>query len=120
VDEFLKRLQSIAKWFEIQRRFHFYSSSLLLIYESDPKCAPIVDVRMIDFSHVFNDPTLDTNYVSAIKWKIFSDDLKIWYGSSLTKQRNLSFTPNIFRFIRLSKNKSFCADVRHYKPHQIL
>jgi len=66
VDEFLQRLRSIANWFERQRRFHFYSSSLLLIYESDEKRGPKIDVRMIDFSHVFNDTTLDTNYMFGI------------------------------------------------------
>uniref|UniRef100_A0A914V8W9 Kinase n=1 Tax=Plectus sambesii TaxID=2011161 RepID=A0A914V8W9_9BILA len=73
VESLLQRLHSIAAWFERQRRFHFYSSSLLLVYEGDEDAASssssddqLCDVRMIDFTHVFDANTADTNYTYGL------------------------------------------------------
>lgn len=43
----------MQKWFSDQELLQFYASSLLFVYEGDSKRPPRVDVRMIDFSHVF-------------------------------------------------------------------
>jgi len=48
---------------------HFYASSLLFVYEGHSQLPSIVDVRMIDFSHVFsmeNKPKLDENYIHGL------------------------------------------------------
>ncbi|KJE94385.1 hypothetical protein CAOG_005030 [Capsaspora owczarzaki ATCC 30864] len=51
----LVKLRAILSWFERQRSFRFYGSSLLLTYEGAAQAGapPAVDVRMIDFAHVF-------------------------------------------------------------------
>jgi hypothetical protein len=49
----LARLEKIVEWFAVQREFHFYASSLLLVYEGAGDApAARADVRMIDFAHV--------------------------------------------------------------------
>ena len=40
---FLVRLQQILDWFEVQTHYHFYSSSLLFIYEADLPPDPLKD-----------------------------------------------------------------------------
>jgi inositol-polyphosphate multikinase len=49
--QLLERLYAIKKWFNIQKEFCFYGSSLLFIYEGDENKVPKVDVRLIDFAH---------------------------------------------------------------------
>lgn len=71
VESTLTRLKAIAAWFERQKRFHFYASSLLIVYEGDEIVgsspnSPLCDVRMIDFSHVFNAKTTDSNYIFGL------------------------------------------------------
>lgn len=48
----LARLRDIEAWFESQAEFRFYGSSLLFLYEGEGGGAA-VDVRMIDFAHVW-------------------------------------------------------------------
>lgn len=48
----IERLESIRAWFEGQSDFRFYGSSLLFVYDSSRE-EPVVDVRMIDFAHVW-------------------------------------------------------------------
>jgi len=55
---FLARLGPLVQWFEGQCEHRFYSSSLLFIYEGggevvSPPTTPKVDLRMIDFAHVW-------------------------------------------------------------------
>ncbi|GMR48341.1 hypothetical protein PMAYCL1PPCAC_18536, partial [Pristionchus mayeri] len=67
VPGFVDRLKDIALWFETQRILHFYSSSLLLIYEAAPSLPPSIDIRLIDFSHTYpanGEP--DSNYIPGL------------------------------------------------------
>jgi hypothetical protein len=70
LDAFIQRLGIIQDWFEHQTLLHFYASSLLLVYEGHSKMAPKVDVKMIDFSHVFpTEPSAqqrDENYLYGL------------------------------------------------------
>uniref|UniRef100_A0A914KJK0 Kinase n=2 Tax=Meloidogyne incognita group TaxID=654580 RepID=A0A914KJK0_MELIC len=69
LDRFIERLKSIQDWFLHQKMLHFYASSLLFVYEGHSQLPSIVDVRMIDFSHVFsmeNKPKLDENYIHGL------------------------------------------------------
>ncbi|KAK2156728.1 hypothetical protein LSH36_206g00030 [Paralvinella palmiformis] len=59
---FIKQLKKIHDWFSIQTSYHFYASSLLFVYEGlvtdvqidqELSYEDMVDVRMIDFTHVF-------------------------------------------------------------------
>ncbi|XP_059482158.1 inositol polyphosphate multikinase [Neocloeon triangulifer] len=63
----LERLKKIVKWFEEQRHFHFYSSSILIAYDAKALSTfPLATVNMIDFAHVFpaqGQP--DANYVAG-------------------------------------------------------
>ena len=55
IPPFLERLRAIRAWFAAQSEFRFYGSSLLFLYDAAPApgAAPRVDVRMIDFAHVW-------------------------------------------------------------------
>ncbi|GMS96079.1 hypothetical protein PENTCL1PPCAC_18254 [Pristionchus entomophagus] len=68
VSRFINRLEEIASWFDTQRLLHFYSSSLLLIYEADPSLPPSIDIRLIDFSHTYPaQGKPDSNYIPGLR-----------------------------------------------------
>lgn len=53
----INQLNELRSWFDVQTRYHFYSSSILLIYESDctlrgSQANKCVSVKLIDFAHV--------------------------------------------------------------------
>ncbi|EEC02802.1 inositol polyphosphate multikinase, putative [Ixodes scapularis] len=63
---------NIRSWFENQRLYAFYSSSLLLMYDAPnsdeapgrvPRCA----AKMIDFAHVFPTAERDCNYLMGLQ-----------------------------------------------------
>uniref|UniRef100_A0A8D8RDX2 Kinase n=2 Tax=Cacopsylla melanoneura TaxID=428564 RepID=A0A8D8RDX2_9HEMI len=60
---FLHQLTQIQSWFQSQRIYHFYSSSLLFSYDEHR-----AHVHMIDFAHVIpaRDSTLDSNYLDGL------------------------------------------------------
>lgn len=87
----LNKLRCILNFFQRQKLFQFYSSSILISYEgllkemdrkllrndaemdqnfinySNKICfADLVDVHMIDFTHVFNQNELDENYLHGL------------------------------------------------------
>lgn len=69
--EFLKELYEIREWFEEQRLYLFYATSLLLVYDADAleKNQPVqkVRVRMIDFAHVYPaHGSRDSNYIHGL------------------------------------------------------
>eukprot|EP01137_Pigoraptor_chileana_P002076 Opistho-2@40447 len=63
----LSRLYEIRAWFAEQSVYRFYSSSLLFVYEGDGFSSD-VDVRCIDFAHVYPicDGGKDEGYVHGI------------------------------------------------------
>ncbi len=72
VDALLARIHDVLSWWDRQRLFRIYSSSLLLIYEGDVSSVAQythtvrpqdVEVRMIDFAHVF--PALDNGHTDG-------------------------------------------------------
>ncbi|KAH8246665.1 hypothetical protein KR038_004277, partial [Drosophila bunnanda] len=92
LQEVLRQLQDILKWFDSQRLYHFYASSLLICYdysrlknqpllnghhrhgeqvEGAAPCSPStwVRVRMIDFAHVYpaEQALPDENYMFGLK-----------------------------------------------------
>jgi len=84
VNRILELLRKIRSWFENQRRYNFYGSSILITYDAykleegeDPK----VQVRMIDFSYVLSSTAKDENYIGALEKliKVFLVDSIIPY-----------------------------------------
>jgi hypothetical protein len=69
VPPFLDRLLAIRLWMASQAEFRLYGSSLLFIYEGDaqPGAPPRVDLRMIDFAHVWpiRQPPQDSSATAA-------------------------------------------------------
>ncbi|XP_029831869.2 inositol polyphosphate multikinase isoform X2 [Ixodes scapularis] len=70
--ELMLQLEDIRSWFENQRLYAFYSSSLLLMYDAPnsdeapgrvPRCA----AKMIDFAHVFPTAERDCNYLMGLQ-----------------------------------------------------
>lgn len=73
VELFIKKIREIRDWFERQDCLHFFASSLLLVYEGDRPLETNkslkVDVKMIDFSHVFNvNSSKDENYIHGLNY----------------------------------------------------
>jgi inositol-hexakisphosphate 5-kinase len=93
IPAFLQRLVPLLRWFKSQHLFCFYSSSIILVYESAPVIAPSasepglalgaaaasshratavvphVVVRMVDFAHthpIEDNQTLDTSYITGL------------------------------------------------------
>ena len=74
----LEDLKEIADWFSTQQLLQFRGSSLLIVFESDKdrltsllseptSCrSNIVQVKMIDFVHVWESPILDCNYIDGL------------------------------------------------------
>jgi len=46
------KVEALIQCFQKQTRYHFISSSLLIVYEGADTPTPNVDVRMIDFAHI--------------------------------------------------------------------
>ncbi|KAG0414105.1 hypothetical protein HPB47_008745 [Ixodes persulcatus] len=70
--ELLLQLEDIRSWFETQRLYAFYSSSLLLMYDAPnsdeaPGRAPRCAAKMIDFAHVFPTAERDCNYLMGLR-----------------------------------------------------
>ena len=65
-------LQALMRWCETQRRFHFYSASILLIYEGKPAyerggANPPPRLRLIDFAHTLNaGGEKDQNFIAGL------------------------------------------------------
>ncbi|ELR15133.1 EF hand domain containing protein [Acanthamoeba castellanii str. Neff] len=64
IDAWLPKLRAILSWFESQTSFHFYSSSVLLIYDAK---GSETDVRLVDFAHTEAASTTDENYLFGLK-----------------------------------------------------
>ncbi|VDM38414.1 unnamed protein product [Toxocara canis] len=66
-EEVLSQLNSIREWFMEQRIYHFFASSILIIFEACKERPPRVCVRLIDFSHVFPaEEKRDENYLFGL------------------------------------------------------
>lgn len=86
VAAFLGRLELLRNWFSEQELLHFYASSLLFVYEGDSRHPLRVDVRMIDFSHVFRvESGKDENYLHG---------LNFIYNTFKNIQRDMLSLPN--------------------------
>lgn len=65
----LRRVEDLEKWCERQRHFHFYSASLLIIYEGGAATAEElkVDLKLIDFAHALRaNGKRDHNFISGL------------------------------------------------------
>ena len=66
----LAQLQELESWFRQQTEFHFYSSSVLLIYEGQAKSPEEarVQVKLIDFAHTHQEMGgQDNNFLSGLQ-----------------------------------------------------
>jgi len=63
-ERIVEKLSRLIGWFEKQRSFQFYGSSLLIAYCNE---TGEVDMKMIDFAHVFYEDMVDENYLFGIK-----------------------------------------------------
>lgn len=92
----LEDLEEIKNWFSTQRRLSFRGSSVLIVFESDRNvlhsCATdanvrrsrILQVKLIDFVHVWETDKLDTNYLEGVTnlGRYFTSLLEIFRNSS--------------------------------------
>ena len=64
VGKFLPKLEALRRWFETQNSMQFYCSSLFMVY---CRTELTVEVKMIDFAHVFYETGLkDENYLLGL------------------------------------------------------
>ena len=74
LDGVLDQIHSIRTWFENQRSYHFYSASLLVLYEGQERdgngemADPNVKIYIIDFAHTFRPKNRvhDTNFIKGL------------------------------------------------------
>lgn len=71
LDEILRQLNAVRLWFEEQRHFLFYATSLLLVYDAallkESSNVLNVRIRMIDFAHVYPaQNSRDANYLEGL------------------------------------------------------
>ncbi|GMH44876.1 hypothetical protein BSKO_12833 [Bryopsis sp. KO-2023] len=65
----IPQLLELHSWFQHQRMFHFYSSSVLIFYEGSAACPEDLNVRvsMVDFAHTFPaEGRWDENYLEGL------------------------------------------------------
>ncbi|KAF4354916.1 inositol polyphosphate multikinase beta [Cannabis sativa] len=66
----LAQLLKLKTWFENQTIFHFYSCSVLMVYEKEPALkghSPGVTVKLIDFAHVIEgEGVIDHNFLGGL------------------------------------------------------
>jgi len=63
----LVQLEELKAWFEKQVSYHFFSASVLLVYEGEPKAERVVSARLVDFAHVLYDQSaVDENFLSGL------------------------------------------------------
>ena len=75
VSNFLNRLKALEQWFLNQRKYTFYASSLLLVYEGHmpeekqniKEESQLTDIRMIDFPRVYPAEETDLNYLTGLQ-----------------------------------------------------
>ncbi|XP_057534180.1 inositol polyphosphate multikinase beta-like [Amaranthus tricolor] len=66
----LRQLKELKSWFETQTDYHFYSCSILLIYDGESETKggnPQSTIKLIDFAHVFDgDGVIDHNFLGGL------------------------------------------------------
>ncbi|EPS70612.1 hypothetical protein M569_04146 [Genlisea aurea] len=67
----LSQLLELKSWFEDQTKYHFYSSSILMMFEKesalDGKRSPRPEIKVIDFAHVFEgEGVIDHNFLGGL------------------------------------------------------
>ncbi|CAL2042128.1 unnamed protein product [Caenorhabditis brenneri] len=68
LQEALQKLESIKNFFESQKSFQFFASSLLFVYEADKRLPINLKIVMIDFSHAFtSNGKRDEGYLFGIQ-----------------------------------------------------
>lgn len=83
VQSFIVQLDHIRRYFQTQKHYHFYSSSVLLAYDAetltnDKDTYPVLRVSLIDFAHVTPaNGQIDLNYLQGITnlWTLFRTQL---------------------------------------------
>ncbi|KAG4969139.1 hypothetical protein AAZX31_12G230500 [Glycine max] len=65
----LERLQKLKDWFEVQTVYHFYSCSVLVVYEKDLGKGKATNplVKLVDFAHVVDgNGVIDHNFLGGL------------------------------------------------------
>ena len=71
----MRKLEEIKNWFKTQYVFNFYSSSVLIVYDSEKRNDEFDDIsvriKMIDFTHVVVKSKnltneIDNNYIEGL------------------------------------------------------
>ena len=102
VIETIQKINDIKQFFEKQRLYNFYSSSLIVVYEGNLQelsnnhqnneidVNNLVRVKMVDFAHVIPGKNLiDENYLYGLKSLISHLDLLLDSNYSFNDVRNL-------------------------------
>ena len=72
--ELVRKIEDLETWCERQRLFHFYSASLLVLYDGAAETADDLnlDLKLIDFAHAHQPPTgqagtRDDNFIGGLR-----------------------------------------------------
>eukprot|EP00697_Spironema_sp_BW2_P003612 gnl/Spiro4/14811_TR7985_c0_g1_i1.p1 gnl/Spiro4/14811_TR7985_c0_g1~~gnl/Spiro4/14811_TR7985_c0_g1_i1.p1 ORF type:complete len:328 (+),score=101.94 gnl/Spiro4/14811_TR7985_c0_g1_i1:46-984(+) len=82
VREVCSEIARINEYMKTQRRFRFYSASVLVVYEGDPSLPPRAAARLIDFAHVFpiKDGGVDAGFLFGMNTLLTH---LTWIGNSI-------------------------------------
>lgn len=88
IKDTIKKFESIQAWFDKQSTYHFYSSSVIVVYNADGK-DDSVRIKLADFAHVFpaNDKR-DDNYLYGLNNLVEHLNLLIHPGYVFKDVRN--------------------------------
>ena len=75
LNSIIAEVQAIRQWFENQKSFHFYSASLLVLYEGIDRdehgrlLEPNVKIYLVDFAHTFRPKCkeYDQNFIEGLR-----------------------------------------------------
>lgn len=71
IESLILRLEGLLEWMEVQNRYKFYCSSILVVYDACPNNrwdeeADVCRSAMIDFAHVVSSEEVDHDYVYGL------------------------------------------------------
>jgi len=67
INKSIKAFEPIQEWFSKQTTYHFYSSSVILVYDAELNDNNSVRIKIADFAHVFPaENRIDENYLYGL------------------------------------------------------
>ncbi len=67
INQTIREFKVIQEWFKKQTTYHFYSSSVIVVYDAELNDKNSVRIKIADFAHVFPaENRIDENYLYGL------------------------------------------------------